>query len=108
MQTFTTGGLLLRKVLLNSVFVQPEEGLWVLAATMSPGQEPVFPEYETDTSQTSKLLRKFKETPFVPIGKLADEAGSRGSSSRRRCSPSPCEQEVAPWQSLSDDSSAAP
>ncbi|XP_035748414.1 HIG1 domain family member 1A, mitochondrial isoform X2 [Egretta garzetta] len=37
-------------------------------ATMSSGQESVFSEYETDTSQTSKLLRKFKETPFVPIG----------------------------------------
>ncbi|NWH80332.1 HIG1A protein, partial [Piaya cayana] len=35
---------------------------------MSQDQKPVFPEYETDTSQTSKLLRKFKETPFVPIG----------------------------------------
>ncbi|XP_054048764.1 HIG1 domain family member 1A, mitochondrial [Rissa tridactyla] len=38
------------------------------SATMSSGQESVFSEYETDTSQTSKLLRKFKETPFVPIG----------------------------------------
>ncbi|XP_052551097.1 HIG1 domain family member 1A, mitochondrial isoform X1 [Tympanuchus pallidicinctus] len=36
--------------------------------TMSSGHEPVYPEYETETSQTSKLLRKFKETPFVPIG----------------------------------------
>ncbi|NXG01310.1 HIG1A protein, partial [Sakesphorus luctuosus] len=35
---------------------------------MSPSQESVYPEYETDTSQTSKLIRKFKETPFVPIG----------------------------------------
>ncbi|NWI91267.1 HIG1A protein, partial [Pitta sordida] len=35
---------------------------------MSPGPEPVFPEYETETSQTSKLLKKFKETPFVPVG----------------------------------------
>ncbi|NXI65846.1 HIG1A protein, partial [Anseranas semipalmata] len=35
---------------------------------MSSGQESVFSEYETETSQTSKLLRKFKETPFVPIG----------------------------------------
>ncbi|NXQ48954.1 HIG1 domain family member 1A, mitochondrial [Catharus ustulatus] len=35
---------------------------------MSPSQEPVFPEYETETSQTSRLLNKFKETPFVPIG----------------------------------------
>ncbi|XP_042672925.1 HIG1 domain family member 1A, mitochondrial [Centrocercus urophasianus] len=35
---------------------------------MSSGHEPVYPEYETETSQTSKLLRKFKETPFVPIG----------------------------------------
>ncbi|NXH16199.1 HIG1A protein, partial [Bucco capensis] len=35
---------------------------------MSSDQEPVFPEYETETSQTAKLLRKFKETPFVPIG----------------------------------------
>uniref|UniRef100_A0A8V1AA24 HIG1 hypoxia inducible domain family member 1C n=1 Tax=Gallus gallus TaxID=9031 RepID=A0A8V1AA24_CHICK len=37
---------------------------------MSSGHEPVYPEYETETSQTSKLLRKFKETPFVPIGEL--------------------------------------
>ncbi|NWI50367.1 HIG1A protein, partial [Calyptomena viridis] len=35
---------------------------------MSPSPESVFPEYETDTSQTSKLIKKFKETPFVPIG----------------------------------------
>ncbi|KAM9387346.1 HIG1 domain family member 1A, mitochondrial isoform 1-T3 [Phaethornis superciliosus] len=35
---------------------------------MSRGQEPIYSEYETDTSQTSKLIRKFKETPFVPIG----------------------------------------
>ncbi|XP_015708501.1 HIG1 domain family member 1A, mitochondrial [Coturnix japonica] len=35
---------------------------------MSSDHEPVYPEYETETSQTSKLLRKFKETPFVPIG----------------------------------------
>ncbi|NXF06971.1 HIG1A protein, partial [Smithornis capensis] len=35
---------------------------------MSPSPEPVFPEYETDTSQTSKLMKKFKETPFVPVG----------------------------------------
>nr|XP_009921186.1 PREDICTED: HIG1 domain family member 1A, mitochondrial isoform X1 [Haliaeetus albicilla] len=39
-----------------------------LTATMSSGQESVFSEYESDTSQTSKLLRKFKETPFVPLG----------------------------------------
>lgn len=39
-----------------------------LCGTMSSGHEPVYPEYETETSQTSKLLRKFKETPFVPIG----------------------------------------
>ncbi|NXG25434.1 HIG1A protein, partial [Grallaria varia] len=35
---------------------------------MSPSQDSVYPEYETDTSQTSKLIRKFKETPFVPVG----------------------------------------
>ncbi|NXX36649.1 HIG1A protein, partial [Nicator chloris] len=35
---------------------------------MSPNQEPLFPDYETETSQTSKLIRKFKETPFLPIG----------------------------------------
>lgn len=57
----------------NVVFLKPEERLFVFAATMSSGQESVFPEYETDTSQTSKLLRKFKETPFVPIGKFKDE-----------------------------------
>ncbi|XP_072184680.1 HIG1 domain family member 1A, mitochondrial isoform X1 [Excalfactoria chinensis] len=39
-----------------------------LCGTMSSGHKPVYPEYETETSQTSKLLRKFKETPFVPIG----------------------------------------
>ncbi|KQK80863.1 HIG1 domain family member 1A [Amazona aestiva] len=39
-----------------------------LSATMPSGQESIFPEYETETSQTSKLLRKFKEMPFVPIG----------------------------------------
>uniref|UniRef100_A0A663M3X1 HIG1 hypoxia inducible domain family member 1A n=4 Tax=Strigidae TaxID=30459 RepID=A0A663M3X1_ATHCN len=53
---------------LNWVFPKPEERLSVFTATMSSGQESVFSEYETDTSQTSKLLRKFKETPFVPIG----------------------------------------
>uniref|UniRef100_A0A8C9ENY2 HIG1 hypoxia inducible domain family member 1A n=1 Tax=Pavo cristatus TaxID=9049 RepID=A0A8C9ENY2_PAVCR len=42
--------------------------LLVFAGTMSSGHEPIYPEYETETSQTSKLLRKFKETPFVPIG----------------------------------------
>ncbi|KAM6339150.1 HIG1 domain family member 1A, mitochondrial isoform 2-T2 [Podargus strigoides] len=42
---------------------------WLLAAsTMSSSQESVFPKYEADSSQSSKLLRKFKETPFVPIG----------------------------------------
>ncbi|NXH93960.1 HIG1A protein, partial [Pachycephala philippinensis] len=35
---------------------------------MSPSQEPVFSDCEEDTSQTSKLIKKFKETPFVPIG----------------------------------------
>ncbi|NXR53254.1 HIG1A protein, partial [Hippolais icterina] len=35
---------------------------------MSPSQESVFPEYETETSQTTRLIKKFKETPFVPIG----------------------------------------
>ncbi|NXU81746.1 HIG1A protein, partial [Oreotrochilus melanogaster] len=35
---------------------------------MSRGQEPIYSEYETDSSQSSKLIRKFKETPFVPIG----------------------------------------
>lgn len=35
---------------------------------MSSGQESVLSEYEAESSQTSKLLRKFKETPFVPIG----------------------------------------
>ncbi|NXP41188.1 HIG1A protein, partial [Leiothrix lutea] len=35
---------------------------------MSPSPESVYPEYETETSQTTKLIRKFKETPFVPIG----------------------------------------
>ncbi|RLW11646.1 hypothetical protein DV515_00001267 [Chloebia gouldiae] len=38
------------------------------SATMSPSQESVLPDYETETSQTSKLIKKFKETPFVPIG----------------------------------------
>lgn len=58
---------------LNLVFLKPEGRLFVFAATMSSGQESVFSEYETDTSQTSKLLRKFKETPFVPIGEFKDE-----------------------------------
>ncbi|XP_062349288.1 HIG1 domain family member 1A, mitochondrial [Cinclus cinclus] len=35
---------------------------------MSPSQESVFPEYERETSQTSKLIKKVKETPLVPIG----------------------------------------
>uniref|UniRef100_A0A8C3P289 HIG1 hypoxia inducible domain family member 1A n=1 Tax=Cyanoderma ruficeps TaxID=181631 RepID=A0A8C3P289_9PASS len=49
-------------------FPKPEGRLFVFTATMSPSQESVYPEYETETSQTSKLIRKFKETPFVPIG----------------------------------------
>ncbi|XP_029866233.1 HIG1 domain family member 1A, mitochondrial isoform X1 [Aquila chrysaetos chrysaetos] len=43
-------------------------GLVLRLAIMSSGQESIFSEYESDTSQTSKLLRKFKETPFVPLG----------------------------------------
>ncbi|NWT14784.1 HIG1A protein, partial [Vireo altiloquus] len=35
---------------------------------MSPSQGSVYSEYDEEGSQTSKLLRKFKETPFVPIG----------------------------------------
>lgn len=63
-------GFSFSKSSLNLVPLKPEERLFVFAATMSSGQESVFTEYETDTSQTSKLLRKFKETPFVPIGKF--------------------------------------
>uniref|UniRef100_A0A8C9FTU8 Uncharacterized protein n=1 Tax=Pavo cristatus TaxID=9049 RepID=A0A8C9FTU8_PAVCR len=37
-------------------------------STMLSGHEPVYPEYETETSQTSKLLWKFKETLFLPTG----------------------------------------
>lgn len=51
-------------------FPKPEGRLFVFTVTMSPSQEPVFPEYETETSQTAKLIRKFKETPFVPIGEF--------------------------------------
>lgn len=50
------------------MFLKAEERLLVFTATMSSGQESIFSEYESDTSQTSKLLRKFKETPFVPLG----------------------------------------
>ncbi|XP_026507872.1 HIG1 domain family member 1A, mitochondrial [Terrapene carolina triunguis] len=35
---------------------------------MSSSQESVLPSYETDSSQTSKLIRKSKESPFVPVG----------------------------------------
>lgn len=55
---------------LNLEFPKPEGRLFVFTATMSPNQESVFSEYEADTSQTSKLIRKFKETPFVPIGEF--------------------------------------
>nr|XP_021154265.1 HIG1 domain family member 1A, mitochondrial isoform X1 [Columba livia] len=55
-------------VLKGNTVAKAFSGFSLPPPTMSTGQEPVFPEYETDTSQTSKLLRKFKETPFVPIG----------------------------------------
>ncbi|XP_039384019.1 HIG1 domain family member 1A, mitochondrial [Mauremys reevesii] len=35
---------------------------------MSSSQESALPSYETDISQTSKLIRKSKESPFVPVG----------------------------------------
>ncbi|KAG6929391.1 HIG1 domain family member 1A, mitochondrial, partial [Chelydra serpentina] len=35
---------------------------------MSSSQESVLPSYETDDSQASKLIRKSKESPFVPVG----------------------------------------
>ncbi|KAM9165842.1 HIG1 domain family member 1A, mitochondrial [Pangshura tecta] len=35
---------------------------------MSSSQESVLPSYETDISQTSKLIKKSKESPFVPVG----------------------------------------
>ncbi|XP_030405779.1 HIG1 domain family member 1A, mitochondrial [Gopherus flavomarginatus] len=35
---------------------------------MSSSQESGLPSYETDISQTSKLIRKSKESPFVPVG----------------------------------------
>ncbi|XP_032628248.1 HIG1 domain family member 1A, mitochondrial [Chelonoidis abingdonii] len=35
---------------------------------MSSNQESVLPSFETDNSQTSKLIRKSKESPFVPVG----------------------------------------
>lgn len=87
---------LFSKNFLNLVFQNPEERLSVFAATMSTGQEPVFPEYETDTSQTSKLLRKFKETPFVPIGKFKGEEMCVGDqySQHVLCSLIACEQEI--------------
>ncbi|XP_074842437.1 HIG1 domain family member 1A, mitochondrial [Carettochelys insculpta] len=35
---------------------------------MSSSQESVLPPYETEDSQASKLIRKSKESPFVPVG----------------------------------------
>ncbi|KAH1177990.1 HIG1 domain family member 1A, mitochondrial [Mauremys mutica] len=35
---------------------------------MSSNQESALPSYEADISQTSKLIRKSKESPFVPVG----------------------------------------
>lgn len=64
-----TRDFLFLKVPFN-LFIKSQGRLLVFAGTMSSGHEPVYPEYETETSQTSKLLRKFKETPFVPIGEL--------------------------------------
>lgn len=66
-------GFSFSKSSLTLMFLKAEERLFVFTATMSSGQESIFSEYESDTSQTSKLLRKFKETPFVPLGKFKDE-----------------------------------
>ncbi|XP_015266176.1 PREDICTED: HIG1 domain family member 1A, mitochondrial [Gekko japonicus] len=30
--------------------------------------EPILPTYETEESQSSKLIKKSRESPFVPIG----------------------------------------
>ncbi|CAM4523305.1 HIG1 domain family member 1A, mitochondrial [Lepidochelys kempii] len=35
---------------------------------MTSSQKSVLPSYETDNSQASKLIRKSKESPFVPVG----------------------------------------
>ncbi|XP_033021289.1 HIG1 domain family member 1A, mitochondrial-like [Lacerta agilis] len=35
---------------------------------MASGSENPLSSYETDDSQTSKLIRKSRESPFVPIG----------------------------------------
>ncbi|XP_053265421.1 HIG1 domain family member 1A, mitochondrial-like [Podarcis raffonei] len=35
---------------------------------MASSSESPLPTYETDDSQTSKLIRKSRESPFVPIG----------------------------------------
>lgn len=37
---------------------------------MTSSQKSVLPSYETDNSQASKLIRKSKESPFVPVGKF--------------------------------------
>lgn len=64
-----TRDFLFPKVPFN-LFIKSQGRLLDFAGTMSSGHEPIYPEYETETSQTSKLLQKFKETPFVPIGEL--------------------------------------
>ncbi|CAM2105112.1 unnamed protein product [Caretta caretta] len=38
------------------------------ALNMTSSQKSVLPSYETDNSQASKLIRKSKESPFVPVG----------------------------------------
>uniref|UniRef100_A0A8D0G5G9 HIG1 hypoxia inducible domain family member 1A n=1 Tax=Sphenodon punctatus TaxID=8508 RepID=A0A8D0G5G9_SPHPU len=35
---------------------------------MSSNRETTFPGYEVDESQMSKLIRKSKASPFVPVG----------------------------------------
>ncbi|CAI5789183.1 HIG1 domain-containing protein [Podarcis lilfordi] len=39
-----------------------------LQVSMASGSENPLSSYETDDSQTSKLIRKSRESPFVPIG----------------------------------------
>ncbi|XP_053121317.1 HIG1 domain family member 1A, mitochondrial [Hemicordylus capensis] len=35
---------------------------------MASSSEPALPSYEQEDSQTSKLIRKSRESPFVPAG----------------------------------------
>lgn len=39
------------------------------SVTMTSSQESILSTYETDDGPASKLIRKSKEAPFVPVGK---------------------------------------